>query len=121
MNQFKNEGLLAKTLYVVFTKPTGGLEPILKNGSEHLEYQRSLERKGIMFGAGPLFTEDGRYATAEGMIIIRANTLEEARAIAEADPMHKSGARVFTVRPWVLNEGCVEIRINYSSGKFDFS
>ena len=49
--------MLNKDLYVVFTKPTKGLRPVMENIEEHLKFQVSLEEKGIMFGAGP-FCED---------------------------------------------------------------
>ena len=52
------------------------------------------------------------------MVIIRANSLSEAKQIAATDPMHKSGARSFTVRPWLLNEGTINLSINYSKGNF---
>ena len=51
------------------------------------------------------------------MVIIRAGSLAAAKAIAETDPMHKSGARTFRVRPWLLNEGTVTIKVTYSDGK----
>lgn len=35
----------------------------------------------------------------------------------EADPMHACGARRFTVRPWLLNEGTFSVRLFYSGGK----
>ena len=37
--------------------------------------------------------------------------------LAEADPMHARGARHFTVRPWLLNEGTFSVRLFYSGGK----
>ena len=40
----------------------------------------------------------------------------EARRIAESDPMHQAGARRFTLRPWLLNEGTVTVKINYAAG-----
>ena len=52
------------------------------------------------------------------MVIIRASSLTEAREIAATDPMHKSGARSFEVRPWLLNEGTINLSINYSKGSF---
>ena len=30
--------------------------------------------------------------------------------------MHASGARSFTVRPWLMNEGTVTVKIRYSDG-----
>ena len=88
----KEKGMLAKGMYVVFTTPTGGMEAIMKNLEEHLAYQIDLEARGIMFGAGPFSDDTETNWEGEGMVIVRAATLAEARAIAEADPMHKSGA-----------------------------
>lgn len=112
-----SKGMLQKQLYVVFTKPTRGLGPVLENLKEHLEFQCSLERRGIMFGAGPFWTDDEQEWLGEGMVIIRAASLAEAKRIAAEDPMHKCGARSFVVRPWLLNEGTVTMKITYSDGK----
>jgi uncharacterized protein YciI len=110
-------GMLQKQLYVVFTSPVNGLGPVMENLGPHLEFQIDLERRGIMFGAGPFWTDDGQRWEGEGMVIIRAASLDEAKAIAASDPMHRSGARRFTVRPWLLNEGTVTVKITYSDGK----
>jgi uncharacterized protein YciI len=109
-------GMLNKDLYVVTTTPTGGMDAVMANLEEHLRFQVDLERRGIMFGAGPLWADDEHTWHGEGMVIIRAENLAAARAIAESDPMHRSGARSFTVRPWLLNEGTVTVRITYSDG-----
>jgi uncharacterized protein YciI len=111
-----SRGMLQKQLYAVFTSPTDGMGPVMANIEAHLAYQVELEEKGIMFGAGPFWTDDEAYWEGEGMVIIRAASLDEARAIAEADPMHQSGARSFRVRPWLLNEGSVTVKIRYSDG-----
>src|SRR5215813_2295448 len=55
------------------------------------------------------------------MVVIRAGSLAEAREIAAKDPMHASGARKFTVRPWLVNEGTVTIKLNYAKGSFEVS
>lgn len=112
-----SKGMLQKQLYVVFTKPVNGLGPVMANIKPHLDFQVDLERRGIMFGAGPFWTDDEQRWEGEGMVIIRAASLEEAKAIAASDPMHSSGARTFTVRPWLLNEGTVTVKITYSDGK----
>ena len=111
-----SKGMLQKQLYVVFTKPTNGLGPVMENIEPHLKFQVELEGKGIMFGAGPFWADDEETWEGEGMVIIRAGSLAEARQIAETDPMHKSGARSFEVRPWLLNEGTVTIKVRYSDG-----
>ncbi|MCY4551998.1 MAG: YciI family protein [Defluviicoccus sp.] len=109
-------GMLQKQLYVVFTTPTNGLGPVMENIGPHLEYQVSLEERGIMFGAGPFWSDDETEWLGEGMVIVRASSLDEAKQIAAADPMHASGARSFTIRPWLMNEGTVTVRIRYSDG-----
>ena len=112
-----SKGMLQKQLYVYFTTPAGGMGPVMENLDAHLAFQVELERKGIMFGAGPHWSEDEKRWEGDGMVIIRAASLAEAREIAASDPMHSSGARSFTVRPWLMNEGTVTIKISYSDGK----
>lgn len=112
-----SRGMLQKQMYVVFTKPANGLGPVMQNLEPHLAFQVDLERRGIMFGAGPFWTDDEQEWQGEGMVIIRAGSLAEARAIAASDPMHSSGARSFTVRPWLLNEGTMTVKITYSDGR----
>ncbi len=109
-------GCLQKQMYVYFTKPANGLGPVMENLEDHLKFQVELEQKGIMFGAGPFWTDDEQRWEGEGMIIIRADSIAEARKIAESDPMHASGARTFTLRPWLLNEGMVTMKVTYSDG-----
>jgi uncharacterized protein len=109
--------LLAKKLYVVMSEPTGGMGPILQNLEEHLAYQNKLEQEGIMFAAGPLADEAEREWPGNGLFIYRAESRAEAINLAEADPMHASGARSFTVRAWLLNEGTFSVRLYYSGGK----
>ncbi|WP_422019458.1 YciI family protein [Roseibium sp.] len=110
-------GMLQKQLYVVFTTPTNGLGPVMENIEEHLNFQVDLEQRGIMLGAGPFWADDEHTWNGEGMVIIRADSLEHACQIAETDPMHSSGARSFTVRPWLLNEGRITVEVNFSTGR----
>ena len=109
-------GCLQKQMYVYFTTPANGLGPVMENLDDHLKFQVELEQKGVMFGAGPFWTDDEPRWEGEGMIIIRAGSLAEAREIAASDPMHASGARTFTIRPWLMNEGSVTMRVTYSDG-----
>jgi hypothetical protein len=53
------------------------------------------------------------------MVVIRAENRAAAEAIAGRDPMHARGARSFTVRPWMVNEGRVTLRLDYSTQKFE--
>jgi hypothetical protein len=64
-----------------------------------------------MFVAGPLFDE-GSDKPVAGMFVIRASSFEEAKAFADADPLHKAGLRSSTLRKWQVNEGQFEVKIN---------
>lgn len=113
--------MLQKQLFAIFTTPTDGLGPVFATIEEHLKFQVQLEADGILFAAGPLWTDDGESWEGDGMVIVRAASRAEAVAIAERDPMHRSGARSFRIRPWLVNEGSVTVRLDYSTQKFTIS
>jgi hypothetical protein len=117
----RERGVLGMQLFVVLTTPTAGLAPVLEHLQEHLAYQKQLEERGIMFAAGPFADDAGAQWTGEGMVIIRAASLAAAQAIAAADPMHSRGARTARVRPWLLNEGVINLRVSYSDGRREIS
>jgi len=103
---------LRQSLYVITTRPARapGMQEVLP---AHLDYQIDLERKGVLFGAGPIFEDGGTVPTA-GMIIVRAETEEAARDIADADPFHKAGLRQYALHRWLLNEGSMTFTVRYS-------
>ena len=105
-------GFLHKELYVVVTQPVSSPE-IRPKLLDHLENQVKLEKEGVMFAAGPLFDE-GSEGPVAGMFVIRANSFEEARKIADSDPLHQAGLRSYTIRKWQVNEGQFQVRINFS-------
>ena len=109
--------MLQKQLYVIQTTPTNGLGPVMENIGPHLEFQVKIEQDGVMFAAGPIWADDEKSWDGEGMVVIRADSLAHAREIAESDPMHASGARSFTVRPWLVNEGGFSHHVTFSDGK----
>ena len=59
LERARTNGLLGKQLFVVFTMPEDGMEPIMANIKEHLAYQRMLEDTGVMFAAGPMADMSG--------------------------------------------------------------
>jgi uncharacterized protein YciI len=115
----KARGFLAKQLYVIFTTPTKGIGPVMENLKVHLDYQEQLEKAGIMFAAGPHWTDDEKRWDGEGMVVVRAKSITEATAVAANDPMHISGARSYRVRPWLVNEGTVTVKLGFASGRFE--
>ena len=113
------EGMLQLQLYAILTRPVSGMGPVMEMLEDHLQYQISMEKDGALFAAGPFWTDDEQQWRGEGMAVIRAESLKAARAIAEKDPMHASGARTFEVRPWLINEGTLTLRLNHSTRTFE--
>jgi uncharacterized protein YciI len=107
-------GSLALELYVVLSTPSGSAENVKSNLGEHLAYQSEQESLGHLAFAGPLSDESGEMMDGAGMIIYRAESLEAARQIASSDPMHASGARSFTIRRWLVNEGSLSLSVKLS-------
>lgn len=103
---------LGKEMYLVVTRPVRSPD-IEKLLGEHLKHQVELEKRGIMFAAGPLYPRNSNQPEA-GMFVLRAKSFEEAEAIANEDPLHKAGYRTFTLQKWRLNEGSITITVNYS-------
>ncbi|NJR44951.1 MAG: hypothetical protein HC775_03595 [Hyellaceae cyanobacterium CSU_1_1] len=106
---------LAKLLYVITSTAIKDLESVNQFLPAHFEYLHSLETQGTLFGAGPLFSEDGEYFAGNGMIIIRAESVTAAKAIADRDPLHQNQVREYQIQPWLLNEGSINISVSYSN------
>ena len=103
---------LGKEMYLVVTRPVRSPE-IEKRLMDHLNHQVELEKRGIMFAAGPLYPR-GSDTPEAGMFVLRANSFEEADAIAQEDPLHKAGLRTYTLQKWRLNEGRITISVDFS-------
>ena len=112
--QAKARGSLAFELFVVQSTPAKTPEDLQANLPDHLAYQSKLEAQGSLVFAGPMSDETGTQMQGIGLIVYRAASFEDARAMAIADPMHSSGARSFTVRKWMINEGSLTLTVGLS-------
>ncbi len=117
----KARGALALELYVAESQPAGDPEAVKAALPDHLAYQRSLEEAGSLVFAGPLSDPAGETMEGVGLVVYRAESLGEARRLAEADPMHKTGARRFTLRRWLVNEGALTLNVGLSTGTVSLS
>lgn len=113
----KSRGALAYELYTAISMPTGDPAAVRAVLQDHLAYIRQLEVGGQLVMAGPLSDESGEEMIGAGQIVLRANSLEEARSLADGDPMHSSGARAYTMRKWLINEGNLKVSIGLSTGE----
>ncbi len=111
--------MLKKRLWIIISRPVAPPEELARHLKAHLEHQIRIEKEGIMYGAGPA-TPPGETRPAFGLIIIRAKDEAEARRIADADPMHASGARQYELYAWSLNEGRINVALDFSDQTFRF-
>ncbi len=99
-------------------KPPPGAPPAAELRRPHKEFLVDLERRGLLFGAGKL--ENSRFSEKSdfgyGMFILRAESREEAEAIAFQEPNTKAGHRTMKVIPWQRTEGDINISINFTNG-----
>ena len=113
----KARGSLALELFAVVSTPAIAPPEMAQHLPDHLAYQAERERDGTLFLAGPLSDLSGENIEGVGLIIYRAESLEAARALASADPMHARGARTFEIRRWLVNEGSLRLDVGLSTGR----
>jgi uncharacterized protein len=105
--------------YVLMMKPNPAPPPMPCSPEQmrvvHHEYLLDLERRGILFGAGPFVDENGNRVGA-GMIIVRAKNRSEAEAIGYAEPYTAAKQRLMEFIPWQRNEGSVRMNLRFADG-----
>jgi len=109
--------MLHKRLYIIFSEPTEKGGDRRKVFPRHIAYQLEIEKKGILFAAGPFVDARGR-PQGPGMIVVRAKNMAEAKKIADADPFHRLGYRKYRIQAWQVNEGGFNLRVRFSDGTY---
>jgi uncharacterized protein YciI len=105
------EAAMAKIpLFVIVMRATDKFQsPETAHGAallaEHLRYLFDLDDRNRLLAAGPL--DRDAPGPVDGIAIIRADSPDEAEAIATGEPLNKAGWRVNTVRSWELNMGAL--------------
>lgn len=105
--------MLGKKLFVVLSRPVVPPEQLRPYLAAHLEYMIGLEKRGAVFASGPLSDAEGK-PQGEGLTILRADSADQARAIAQGDPFFQNGLRSFALKEWTMMEGVLGLRINLS-------
>lgn len=85
----------------------------------HLANQAELETRGALAFAGPVSDETGELMQEMGLNICRAESLEAA--LADADPVHKSVARSYVLRRWMISEGSLNLSVGLTTNKAELS
>jgi uncharacterized protein len=109
--------MLKKVLFVAFSKAVVPGDRMLPHVAEHLRYMNELEERGILFASGPFVLEG--VLVGDGLTILRAKSLDEARQLMEEEPLIKLGMRTFEIKKWELREGRISISLNASRSSFN--
>jgi uncharacterized protein len=109
------EQMLSKILFVGYSRirDASAGPPSPETILEHVSYVVDLERRGILFAAGPFVTPEGAPA-GDALLIVRAEDEDQAREFFSADPLIKSGFRTVEVHRWQVHEGQLTISVNFS-------
>jgi uncharacterized protein len=95
---------MALFAFVCADKP-GHLNVRMETRPAHVDHLNALNEKGVLKMAGPFL--DGEGKPNGSLVIVEAETIEDARAIADADPYTKAGLfQSVEVKPfnWVFNK-----------------
>lgn len=112
------EKMLQKQFFVMTREmlDPGKLSPVLL---AHYRWIIDLEKQGKVFASGPMFEKDGQQGV--GMTIFRVDSWEEAEQLAAADPFCEAGAVDFSIQRWQVNEGRVNVSIDFSDQTYTMS
>ena len=110
-----------KEVYLYVTEPVVSFAEVAKILPDHMDFVHKIESQGTMIMGGQTTIDGADNAAGYGAIMIRANSFEEARRIADQDPMHKTGVRKYTLYKWAINEGELNIRMKLSDGSFQIN
>lgn len=84
---------------VICRDKPGQLQLRLDTRPTHLQHLEGLNAKGTLKLAGPFLDSDGK--PNGSLLVFEAETIDEARAIAESDPYAKAGLFAsIEVTPW---------------------
>jgi uncharacterized protein len=109
--------MLNKRLYAVIWKSYGKPDLIKQNLAKHLQFMIGLEKRGALFASGPFTPGDGAQI-GDGMTILRAVSLDEARVFANSDPFVIAGARTYEIREWTVMEGRIGVTLDFSDNTY---
>jgi uncharacterized protein len=116
----KKVKLLDKPLWVMFTHDLPGKRETVdpKVWAAHLASDEAQEKDGTRVMGGGVSDKDGKREF--GMIVFRAKNYEEALKIANADPAVQAGERTVDVHQWQINEGRLNVTVDFSDSAAQF-
>ena len=82
---------------------------------EHHDFLVEMERRGVLFAAGPCRDGEG-WVRGTGLLIFRAKDRAEAEKLARQEPYTKYGQRDIDIIPWQRNEGSMTVNLRLADG-----
>ena len=77
----------------------GALQVRMDTRSVHVEWLNKINAEGTLAFAGPFLDADGK--PNGSLVVVRADSLDDAKAISAADPYAKAGLFASVdIRPW---------------------
>jgi uncharacterized protein YciI len=112
-------GLLRRDYWLVLSTPATTTAPddIERELAAHLAWLLKLEDAGAVVMSGPLTSGPGT-GPGSGMTVLRAESAEHARRIADSDPFVTAGLRTAEVFGWRVNEGAISVRVSLGTGTY---
>lgn len=84
---------------ILCTDKPGALQLRLDTRPEHVAHLNTLNEEGKLAFAGPFHDADGK--PNGSLVVVKADSIEAARGLAEADPYAKAGLfATVDVKPW---------------------
>ncbi len=84
---------------ILCTDKPGALQLRLDTRPEHVAHLNRLNEEGKLAFAGPFLDADGK--PNGSLVVVKADSIEAARELAEADPYAKAGLfATVDVKPW---------------------
>jgi uncharacterized protein YciI len=108
-----------KKSYYVMTRSLIDPEKIKPNLLEHYRWMIQMEKENLVFASGPLFKQDGSQGV--GMTVWRVDSFDEAEGLAAQDPFVIGGGVDFKIQRWQINEGRVNVSVDFSDQTYTAS
>lgn len=102
----------AKKRFYAMLRRTQDAALLRRHLDEHLRWMIGEEKRGCVFLSGTAESSDG--VVLDGLTIIQAGSLDEARTVAGRDPLIASGAVACSLHPWTVNEGSLTLTLHLS-------
>ena len=110
--------MLQKSYYAMFRtlEDPSKIGPVIL---DHYHWMIRMEKENRVFASGPLFKNDGSQGV--GMTVFRCESFAEAEALAVQDPFVICGAVNYEVQRWQINEGRINVSVDFSDQTYNFS